>query len=382
VKRRLFIGLATVTVCALAVALGGWRNAAHTVYRGKSVKAWSLRLYWSDLDKSEATAALHALGPKAVPCLTKLLQASDSDFHKHLWKLLQKLPPRARSVFLRHVNPPNATVVRMAAARSLGIIGPKARSGVPALIGALRDPEAGVRWEAAAALGRIGQDSVPALIEALWDRDMKVRHTATYALGAVGPGASAAIPALIRRLRDQDAGVRASAASSLSGIGAPALPVLMDLLAHEAGTEREAAAKILLGFYGSQGLVGQSRLNLAQDDAPGARALAIEKLGAIQPADDVVLKVLLGSLRDPAAEVRSAALKALAQENLKPGTLVPVLVCCLRDKSPAVRECSARVLGTIGAPARPAVASLKRLAEDREEPACAAAQEALGNIKP
>ncbi len=84
-KRRLFIGLAALTVCALAVALGGWRNAANTVYRGKSVKAWSLRLYWSDLDKSEATAALHALGPKTVPCLTKLLQARDSDYHKHLW---------------------------------------------------------------------------------------------------------------------------------------------------------------------------------------------------------------------------------------------------------------------------------------------------------
>ena len=369
-------------VCVLVVALSAWQNFGNPVYRGKSVKAWSLRLYWSDPDKGEATAALHALGPKAVPRLTKLLQTRDSDFHKRLWALLQKLPPRARSIVLRHVNPPNATVVRMAAARSLGTIGPEARGAVPALIGALRDPEAGVRWEAAAALGRIGKDSVPALIEALWDRDVRVRHAATYALGAVGPGASAAIPALIHRLKDRDAGVRASAASSLSGIGAPALPVLMDLLAHEPGAEREAAAKILLAFYGSQGLVGQSRFSLAQDDAPGARARAIEKLGAIRPADEVVLKVLLGSLRDPAAEVRSAALRALDLESLKPATLVPALVCCLRDESPAVRECSARVLGTIGAPARPAIAILNRLAEDQDEPVRLAAHEALGKIEP
>jgi len=382
VKRHLFIGLAAITVCALAVALSTWRNAGSFDYQGKSVKAWSLGLYLSEPDRGEATAALQALGSNAVPRLIKMLQTSDSALHKRLWSLLPKLPPRVRFVVVRRVKPPNAPVVRMAAARALGIIGPEARSAVPALVGALRDKEAGVRWEAAEALGRIGRDSVPALIEGLWDRDVKVRHTAVYALGVVGPEAGAAVPALIHRLKDWDAGVRASAASSLSGIGAPALPALMDLLAREPGVEREAAARVLLEFYGSQGLAGQSRLSLAQDSAPGARARAIEKLGAIRPADDVVLKVLLGSLRDPAAEVRSAALNALDPESLKPETFVLTLVCCLRDESPSVRECSARVLGNIGALARPAVAVLERLAEDREDPAHAAAKEALGKIKP
>lgn len=381
-KRRLFIGLAAIAVCALVGALNAWQNAGSPVYQGKSVKAWSLGLYSSDPERGKATAALQALGPKAVPRLTRLLQTRNSALHQQLWTLLQKLPPRVRSAAFRYVGPPNATAVRMAAARSLGIIGPEARTAVPALVGALRDQETGVRWEAAAALGRIGKDSVPALIGGLWDRDVKVRHTATYALGVVGPEADAAIPALIHRLKDLNAGVRASAASSLSGIGAPALPALMDLLAREPGAEREAAANLLLGFYGSKGPAGQSRLRLAQDDAPGARARAIEKLGTLRPADDVVPKVLLGSLRDPAVEVRSAALKALDPESLKPATLVPALIWCLRDESPAVRECSARVMGNIGAPAQPAVAILKRLAEDPEEPARAAAKEALGKIKP
>ena len=96
----------------------------------------------------------------------------------------------------------------------------------------------------------------------------------------------------------------------------------------------------------------------------------------------MVLKVLLGALRDPAAEVRLAALKALDPESLKPETLVLTLVGCLRDESPAVREDSARLLGNLGAPARPAVAILKRLAEDQQEPARAAAQEALRKINP
>ena len=381
-KRHLVIGLAALTVCALAGALSAWRNASRPVFQGKSVKAWSLRLYGSDPDRGNATTALQALGPQAVPRLTGLLQTRDSAFHKRLWSLLKKLPPRVRSAALRHIEPPNATVVRMAAARSLGIIGPEARAAVPALIGTLRDQETGVRWEAAAALGRIGKDSVPALIEGLWDRDVKVRHAATYALGAVGPEASAAIPVLIRRLKDEDPGVRASAASSLSGIGAPALPTLMDLLAREPGAEREAAAKVLLRFYGSRGWAGQPRLSLAQDDASGARARAIEKLGALRPADDVVLKVLLGSLKDPAAEVRLTALRALDPESLKPATLLPALVGCLRDESPAVRECSARMLGNLGVPTPLAVVLLKRLAEDPEEPARAAALEALGKIKP
>ena len=47
-----------------------------------------------------------------------------------------------------------------------GSLAPRLDAAVPALVGALRDNETGVRWEAAVALGRIGKDSVPALIEA------------------------------------------------------------------------------------------------------------------------------------------------------------------------------------------------------------------------
>ena len=368
--------------CVLVGAFGAWRVARSPVYGGRSIKAWSLRLYVSEPDRAQATAALQALGARAVPALTRLLQTRDSRFRKRLWSLVQQLPPPARAVAQRHVEPPRATVVRMAAARSLGIIGPAARAAVPALVGALRDQETGVRWEAATALGRIGKDSVPALLEAVWDRDVKVRHTATYALGAVGPAASAAVPVLIHALQDPDAGVRTSAASSLSGIGAPALPALMDLYARASGAEREAAARIVLEFYASRAGAGPSRPGLAPDDAPGARARALERLSTIRPADDVVLKILLGALRDPAAEVRAAALKALEQQSLTPAKLVPALVCCVRDESPAVRERSARLLATIGAPDRLATVLLQQLAKDQEEPVRAAAVQALAKITP
>jgi hypothetical protein len=87
-----------------------------------------------------------------------------------------------------------------AAADALGRIGPAA---VPALIEALRSPEAPVRRKAAEVLGRMGPDAkqaTPELIRLLDDSDEEVRKAATRTLGRIGPPASDAVPALMRSL--------------------------------------------------------------------------------------------------------------------------------------------------------------------------------------
>jgi hypothetical protein len=67
----------------------------------------------------------------------------------------------------------------------LGSYGAEAKSAVPALTAALKDPNKNVRVGAAYALAKIGPDArpaIPKLREALKDRDLDVRAGAAYAL--------------------------------------------------------------------------------------------------------------------------------------------------------------------------------------------------------
>jgi len=100
---------------------------------------------------------------------------------------------------------------------------------VPALIEALKDPEARVRNAAASALWGLGpkaRSAVPTLAAALADSDDGVRLGAVMALESVGPDAAAAVPALSRAVRDRDGNVRLWAAKALAKIGPPARSAL------------------------------------------------------------------------------------------------------------------------------------------------------------
>jgi HEAT repeat protein len=90
---------------------------------------------------------------------------------------------------------------------------------VDALIRALNDPEAQVRWAACHALGAIGSDKVvDPLIRALDDPEVEVRRGACYALGAIGGDRAA--DALLQALdREEDSGVRAEIYKALGKTG-------------------------------------------------------------------------------------------------------------------------------------------------------------------
>ncbi len=78
-----------------------------------------------------------------------------------------------------------APYTRNAAAYAIGGMGADARPAVPALIAALKDPEATVRFPVCIALREIGpaaKDAVPALTEALDDRNDDVAAMARKAL--------------------------------------------------------------------------------------------------------------------------------------------------------------------------------------------------------
>jgi HEAT repeat protein len=85
---------------------------------------------------------------------------------------------------------------------------------------ALRAPDARERRKAAFTLGNIGASDpavLPALIGALRDADAGVRREAVLALLKYGPGAEEAIPDLTAlREKDRDARVRAYAGKALA----------------------------------------------------------------------------------------------------------------------------------------------------------------------
>ena len=89
-------------------------------------------------------------------------------------------------------------LVRVRARHWLEAIG---RPAVPALIEALADPSSQVRWEAAKALGRMGDPAAaPSLVRALQDRGFGVRWLAADGLIALGPaGLVPLLQALVKR---------------------------------------------------------------------------------------------------------------------------------------------------------------------------------------
>lgn len=86
------------------------------------------------------------------------------------------------------------------AADTLARIGADA---VPALVQALKMPNAEARLRAVEVLGRMGADAksaVPELVPLLDDPDLRVRKATARTLGRIGPEAADAIPALMRSL--------------------------------------------------------------------------------------------------------------------------------------------------------------------------------------
>ena len=140
---------------------------------------------------------------------------------------------------------------------------------VSALIRALRDRDARVREDAAAALGKLGTDAkpaVPALIRALKVENdtylYSMRSAAATALGQIGPEAREAVPALVEALKT-GAGefryhyVRSAAATALGQIGPEAkdaVPALIEALKSRGLGERDVcqAASTALGQIGPE----------------------------------------------------------------------------------------------------------------------------------
>jgi HEAT repeat protein len=155
----------------------------------------------------KAANALGDMGYRAAPAVPYLIKAlGDTKKGKSLGNKMLSV------VFLGG----SGRSVSTAARNSLVRIG---APSVDPLIGALKDHNPRIRYNAALAFGSLAREgikalsAVPLLIEALHDEDPKVRNFAARSLGDIED--QQAVEPLIHALQDEDMGVRRDAAGAL-----------------------------------------------------------------------------------------------------------------------------------------------------------------------
>ncbi|MEZ4325653.1 MAG: HEAT repeat domain-containing protein [Polyangiales bacterium] len=187
-----------------------------------------------------------------------------------------------------------------------GYPSPRARS---AILGALADPDADVRNEAAEACGRLQlTEAIPELSEWLLDPQGDTRASAARALGAMNDAGS--LPALIRTLGDTAADVRIAAIDALASIGGTdVITPLLGRLDDDDVTVRIAAATALGGLRDERAVV--PLIGRARDDSAEVRVAVFAALGSL--GDVRALSALALGTRDTVEEARLTATLALGQ---------------------------------------------------------------------
>ena len=292
----------------------------------------------------QAACALAQIDPTAsaaIPVLTAALSAGDPVLRFQAARALGIIGPPARAALgelTRVLRSDRDENVRSKAAQALGALRDDALPAVPALRAALKDRKDGVRgaeaepWDA---IDPVKHNHLPALVRALESKDPVLRYNAAAARGRVEAAPSPkAVRGLVRSLKDKDAAVRLESASSLSLIGSgreqslSAVPVLSEALSSADAPSRLKAAAAL-GRFGPKA-------------APSSRAL-LEALGRALKARDLVLIV---ACRQALEKMGPAGVSACAEG--------------LKDSDSSVRAAAAWTLHSFGEAAlgaRPALAS-------------------------
>jgi hypothetical protein len=122
---------------------------------------------------------------------------------------------------------------------------------IPLLIDQLGDKDPMKRSIARNNLRNIGEPAIAALVEALKDKNLDVRMGAAMTLCMMGPKAKDAVGALIDALKGDDKSLRSYASYSLMRIDEPPFPIIMELLKDEEPLIRRAIVENL-GDIGSE----------------------------------------------------------------------------------------------------------------------------------
>jgi HEAT repeat protein len=251
---------------------------------------------------------------------------------------------------------------------------------LPALIGALDNPDTKVLRDVTNTIIIFGPDAVDAtsaLTRILNSGDRWVRLNAASALGEIGPGARDAIPHLIKALNDTGKWLPPKAASALSKMGS---------LAEEAIPTLIETCEVTWSQYSIHGenifvQIGPAAIpflmEMLGDEYYQRRASAADTLAEFGPE---VAPGLVGKLREQNPYARDGAALALRRLGPKAKDVVPDLISLLSDENVELRGEIAKILGEIGHDAEEAVPLLLQMLHTEEGKVLSHAKIALKKI--
>ena len=237
--------------------------------------------------------------------LTRALDHYDPAIRAGAARVIARLEVKeAADALIKAVNDSQADV-RYAAMRALGAIGePRAVTALTEQFAYYRKGEGA--WSALEALARIGAPaSVPVFRERLRDKDPYIRRAAIEGVGRTGDAES--IDALERAATtDESPMVRLAAVFALQKLGRNYAARIVDLMSNEKAIPQAQEYLVELGTPLSVTLVPR-----LQEPDPSVREAVADVLGVI--GDVSVVPALEAAVKDRDASVGSAAKRALAR---------------------------------------------------------------------
>ena len=316
--------------------------------------------------------------PADVSKLAEQLAASDRDTRREAGYRLEKLGPAARPALpalIRAIEDSDKQVWANALA-AIAAIGPDAAEAIPQLVDAF-DSRKGADYRqrdksqklmrAAHALARIGDAARPALIGALKADDTGLRLGAAKALGGMGAHASDAIPALIENLGHADEDLRNEVIGTLGLIGTDAVAPLTKSLSWPEPKLRIGSARALAEIGLPASSAGPELLaRLAAEKEQDVRIAWLGVLPRFGLPQEKIVAPLMRAFREGDEQLRSAALNGLLLIRPAEKAAVPALAALLEDSQAGMSERAALALGRFGPAARSALPRLVTLAQGRE----------------
>ncbi len=376
------------------VTTGDWDKVAHPAVKriatlNNTSKAKLIPLFMDILGDPDhnftAEEALAAIGAPALPALFKAVQTGTGERQKMAVAALGEMVPKPKSAIpvLLAVSKTMDNDLRGWVIESLGKIGPAgpdAPTTAPTLallMAAFNDYVNGSERS----LGRFGAPAVPGLRKILQtSSDSKMKVHAISALADMEALAAPATPELMEAMKDP--ATRVDAIWALNQIGPPAkqaMPLLKKVVLKDPQywadpgnkVPEDRARKYAMQALVKMGVETDFLIQAMKDGAPGAS-------GALSAMGAAIVPRMRAMLSDPNIEYRRDALGVLGSIGAPATPAVPDMIQAMAEKQLRVTVLSS--LAGIGPGATPAVPALIHSLLDEDERFLA--MEALGAIGP